>query len=261
MRAAAAIVIGLAGTAAAYPLILPVRTAVERAAIEQAFRARNREHWITVEVDARGFVTHAITDDPNLVPSPAWTPSDFERIRSFLRGNVDFTGIGPRVIADVEHEGLFLFGRRGARLATIEVERVADPGQPAQLEIHATFEIPGTPAVDRDDLTKSLVGTQVVEIDDYGKDGRTMFTRRRTVTLREPDIHTVAFAHADGDRVRLVFCSEPKLAAPPPDPGWGDVALVGQRFEPALLHVVDAMTAERLKLSAKTCDALSNVRR
>jgi hypothetical protein len=260
MRVAAAIVLGLAGTAAAYPMVLPVRSEARRAAIAQAFRARNREHWITVEVDARGFVTHAITDDPNLVPSPAWSPSDLERIRSFLRGNVELTGIGPRVIADIDQEGVLLFGRHGARLAKIDLERVAEPGKPPQLEIRAAFEIEGTPAVDRDDLTKTLAGTQVVEIDDYGKDDRTMFTRRRTVALREVDIRTTAVAHADGDRVRLVFCSEPKLTAAPADPAWGDVALVGQRFEPALIHVVDAITAERLTLSAKSCDALSNVR-
>ena len=161
---ALALVLALAGSAAAYPMIVPVRTSIERAAIAQAFRARNREHWITVEVDARGFVNHVITDDPNLVPSLAWTPGDVDRIRSFLRGNTDLTGIGPRVIADLEPDGVLLFGRRGARLAEISLERNADPGQPPTLEIRSRFEIAGTPVVDRDALTAALVGTTVGEL-------------------------------------------------------------------------------------------------
>ncbi len=222
-------------------------------------RARNREHWITVEVDARGFVNHVITDDPNLVPSLAWTPGDMDRIRSFLRGNIDLTGIGPRVIADLEPNGMMIFGRRGARLATISLERNTDPGQPPTLEIRSMFEIAGTPVIDRDAVTAALVGTTVGELAEYGTD-HTMFSRRRTITLRADDIHTRSIVHADGDRVRVLFCSEPKLAAQPPDPGWGDIALVAQHFEPSVLRVVDAITGERVTPPAKTCDELANVR-
>jgi len=256
---ALAIVLALVATADAYPMTIPLRSDVERAAIAQAFRARNREHWITVEVDARGFVDHIVTDDPNLVPSPQWTPSDLARIRSFLRGNVDFTGIGPRVIGELEQEGVFLFGRRGARLAKISLDRVVDRGHAPMLEIRSSFEIIGTPALEPEAITKALVGTEVRELAEYGK-GRTMFTRRRTLALRAADIRTHSVVHAEGASVRLLYCSEPRVDALPPDPGWGDVALVGQHFEPGVLRVVDAITGERLAIAARTCDELSNVR-
>jgi|HubBroStandDraft_6_1064221.scaffolds.fasta_scaffold05072_8 hypothetical protein len=257
---ALALVLALASSAAAYPMVAPVRTPVERAAIAQAFRARNREHWLTVDVDARGFVNHIITDDPNLVPSVAWTPADMERIRSFLRGNIDFTGIGQRVIADLEPDGVLIFGARGARLAQISLERNAIfNGQPPTLEIRSTFEIAGTPSVERDAVTAALVGTTVGELAEYGTD-HTMFSRRRAITLRAEDIKTRSVIHADGDRVRVLYCSEPKLAAQPPDPGWGDIALVAQHFDPSVLRVVDAITGERLTPPAKTCDELANVR-
>ena len=252
-----AILLALAGSAAAYPMILPLRTKVERAAVEQAFRARNREHWITVEVDARGFVDHVVTDDPNLVPSAAWTPDDLARIRSFLRGNVDLTGIGPRVIAELQQDGVLLFGLHGARLAKISLDR--DPGQPPRLEIRSSFEIAATPTVTRDAVAAKLAGTTVTELTGYGHD-RTMFTRRRAVTLRTGDVHTTSIVHADGDRIRLLFCSEPHLDALPPDPSWGNVALIEQRFEPAALVIVDAVTGARVAPSVRTCDALSNVR-
>ena len=256
---ALALVCALVATADAYPMIVPVRTDVERAAIAQAFRARNREHWITVEVDARGFVSHIVTDDPNLVPSPQWTASDLTRIRSFLRGNVDFTGIGPRVIADLEQDGVLIFGHHGARLAKISLDRVVDLGHPPMLEIRSSFEIVGTPALEPEAITKALVGTAVHELAEYGK-GRTMFTRRRTLVLRAADIHTHSVVHAEGASVRVIYCSEPRIDALPPDAGWGDVGLVGQHFEPAVLRLVDAMTGERLAIPARTCDELSNVR-
>jgi hypothetical protein len=256
---ALAIVAALAASAAAYPMVAPVRTAIERAAIAQAFRARNRERWITVEVDARGFVNHLVTDDPNLVPSAAWTPSDLERIRSFLRGNIDFTGIGPRVIADLEQDGVLLYGLHGARLAKISLDRTVRPAQTTTLEIRASFEIAGTPALTPEAAAAKLAGTSVGELAEYGK-GHPMFTRTRTIALRAEDIHTTSVVHADGDRIRLVYCSEPRVLALPPDPGWGDVALVGQHFDPPVLRVVDAITGEHLALVARSCDELANVR-
>ena len=256
---ALALVLAMVATAGAYPMTVPLRTAGQRVAIEQAFRARNREHWITVEVDARGFVSHLVTDDPNLVPSAAWTPGELGRVRSFLRGNVDLIGIGPRVIADLEQDGVLIYGLRGARLAKISLEREVSLGHPPELEIRSSFEITGTPAVDPQAITSALVGASVLERTDYGK-GHTMFTRQRTLALRTGDVSTKSVVHADGARVRVVFCSEPRVEPLPPDPGWGDVAVLGQRFEPSVLRVIDAITGERLALAARSCDELSNVR-
>jgi hypothetical protein len=251
-----AVVLALAGSAAAYPMIVPTRTPVERAAIEQALRTRNREHWITVEVDTRGFVSHIVTDDPNLVPSAAWTPSDLARIRSFLRGNIDLTGIGPRVIDELQQDGVFLYGVRGAHLATISLDRNTDPGHPPELEIHASFEVMAAPTMSRDQLATRLVGTTVTEHAGYGRD-RTMFTRTRSITVRAEDVHTTTAIHADGDRVHALFCAEVRIDALPPDPGWGDVTLVAQWFEHGAI-AVDAVTGDRVP--ATTCRALSNVR-
>ena len=259
MTRALVLVAAMVAVAGAYPMTLPVRTAAQRAAIEQAFRARNREHWITVEVDARGFVSHAVTDDPNLVPSAQWTASDLERIRSFLRGNIDLTGIGARVIADVEQDGVLIYGLHGARLAKISLERVVELGHPPELEIRSSFEIAGTPSLEPEAVTRTLVGTSVQDRTDYGK-GRPMFTRKRTLVLRAADIHTYSVVHADGARVRVLYCSEPRVDPLPADPGWGDVSLVGQHFEPSVLRIVDAITGERLAIAAASCDALSNVR-
>jgi hypothetical protein len=255
---ALAIIVALTTTVAAYPMLAPLRTEAQRAAIAQAFRARNREHWLTVEVDPRGFVNHVITDDPGLVPSPQWTASDLERIRSFLRGNVDFTGIGPRVIADLEQAGLLLYGVRGARLAKISLERNLDSGQPT-LEIRAAFEIVGAPAITPEQAAARVAGARVRELDSYGK-VRTMFTRTRSLVLRAAEIRTTSVVHADGDRVRVVFCSEPHVDALPADPSWGDVGLLAQQLEPAILGVVDAISGEALPTSARNCDALGNVR-
>ena len=87
-----------------------------------------------------------------------------------------------------------------------------------------------------------------------------MFSRRRTLTLHADNIYTHSVTHADGDWIRVVFRSEPRDQAPAPDPGWGDVALVAQHFEPGVLRIVDAITGERLAFPAKTCDELANVR-
>jgi hypothetical protein len=255
---ALAILVALTTSAAAYPMIAPLRSEAQRAAIVQAFRARNREHWLTVEVDKRGFVDHIVTDDPNLVPSPQWTASELERIRSFLRGNVDFTGIGPRVIADLEQDGVLIYGMHGARLAKISLDRDTLSGKPT-LEIRAAFEIVGTPVITPEQAAAKVAGASVRELASYGK-ARTMFTRTRSLVLRAADIRTTSIVHADGDRVRVVFCSEPHVDALAADPSWGDVALLEQRFEPAILRVTDAISGEVLATPARNCDALGNVR-
>ena len=255
---ALSVLVALTTSAAAYPMIVPLRSDAQRAAIAQAFRARNREHWLIVEVDKHGFVDHVVTDDPNLVPSPQWTAGELERIRSFLRGNVDFTGIGPRVIGELEHYGVLLYGVHGLRLATISLDRDTTSGKPT-LEIRATFEIVATPTITPEQATAKVAGASVREVASYGK-ARTMFTRTRSLVLRATDIRTTGIVHADGDRVRVVFCSEPHVDALPADPSWGDVALLEQRFEPAILRVTDAVSGDVLPTSARNCAALGNVR-
>lgn len=244
--------------AAAYPLNLPTKPAAELAKVEETFRARNPQHWTAVDLDRRGFVRRAVTDDADLVAM------DVTVIRDLLRTNADLFGIdaadADRVGSNGSSNMLVYADEVGmAHLVEIAVTRTGDT-----LEIAVKFRTRITPKVTMDDVLARVLGKDyaviVTEpppslIDCAMQPGGRANCKRRG-PVRRPDRFTATVDNvraetslfARGSTIRLVHCidvePDPRVTAPHP---------IGNA--PALPLVVDAVTGAKVS-GITRCDRI-----
>jgi hypothetical protein len=253
------VVLAMSRIAAAYPLVLPRKPAGELTRVEEAFRARNPQHWTAIDLDPRGFVRRAVTDDAGLVAM------DVQGIRDLLRTNADLFGIDA---ADADRLGsngssnlLVAVDEVGmAHLVEIVVTRTD-----AALEIAVKFRTHITPKVSMDDVLARVLGKDYAvtapdplpsQIDcAMQSGGRANCKRQRPVRRRHrftatvEDVRAVTSLFARGDRIRLVHCidvePDPRVSSPHPIGG-----------APALPLVVDAVTGAKVA-GITRCDRIA----
>ncbi|CAN5528528.1 hypothetical protein BH11MYX1_BH11MYX1_21270 [soil metagenome] len=281
-----ALMLALAGTAGAYPLVLPKQPATVREAHAAAFRARNPQHFREVEVNERGYVAHVVTDDPTLVPAGstghavawAWSDADVAKIRDFLRANSDLFGIDPAAL-DRLHGGepslLVVDAIGGATLGEVNFQRVAQANQPQLVDITVMFWIAATPQHSEQAIAKRVIGHTYRVTVGYGMPPmrdcamtprgaagcqiRVQHTANREVKLGAADVRTVTWLAPDGDKIRLVTCVDAADLPPAPAaPSWQGLALSARTFAPRgtappLPLVVDAVTGERVTMRIRDC--------
>lgn len=260
------------------PAKIPLRSAAERAQRVAEFRARNHCRWQLVEADRHGFISHAITEDPAIVPaSYAFTPAQAKRIYALLRANADLFGIAPANIDAMEKRHTYLYST-GASIAMgeLDVEYLpASGGSHAHLEIRAYFEVTAQPKLSESDVAARVIGATYHDKIGYAAPpprdcGMTPrgpadcvmpieHTRERDVTLARRDLRTDTWLYADGDTMRLVGCVDASmLGGPPADPSWGDIgpshhALTPLHGAPGLPLVVDLVTGQVVATHLPAC--------
>jgi hypothetical protein len=287
-----AVIVSTSALAApSYPVVVPLRSKAFVAAREAEFRKRNPQRWSTVEVNARGFVSHVHTDDPALVPEIhkepngwwRWTDPSLDRVRALLRRNADLFGIDRAMIDRIDARSLVVTDVVDTALVgEIVLQRFALADHPAELDITTMFSVHLEPKFSIAEATKRVIGRSYEETDGFGAPPmidcamtpagaagcKTPVVQRqkRDVTLAAGDLRTVTWLHADSDRIRLVRCIDAGNLAPmqPGKPGLGlnERSFAPLDHAPALPLVVDAVTGAEIDLHVTDCftSGLSNVR-
>ncbi len=278
-----ACLLALAGTAAAYPVVVPKQSAAVRADREREFRKRNPTAIKTVEAGARGFIKHVVIDDPALVPALTfgnsgwvWADADVAKVRAFLRANADLFGFTPATADRLSWNGnpsLLLDDVIGG--ATLGEIHVAVTGK--TLDITVMFWVDVTPKLTEDDIKKRVVGASYAETIGYAEPSRidcsmtpagpagckmaVKHRLNRVMTVADPEVRAVTWLFPDGDKIRLVACADADLIHDPPaDPTWGDLApsertLSPRGKAPKLPLVVDLVTGQTIDVHVDTCYA------
>lgn len=244
----ALILLATSRLAAAYPVVMPKKPAAELAKVEEAFRARNPQHWTAVDLDPRGFVRRAVTDDADLVAM------DIKVLRELLRTNADLFGIDA---ADADHLGsngssnqfIYLDDLPTPPLVGITVARNGN-----SLEIVVAFRVHITQKLTLDDVSARVLGKEYVvavtepprvRIDCAMQPGGKANckpiggTKPVRFTATVDNVRTVTSLFARGNSIRLVHCIDvepaPHVTAPRP---------IGRA--PALPLVIDAVTGAKV---------------
>lgn len=289
MRLIPGLLLAFLGSAAASPTLpakLPKVSAAAVAKREAEFRKRNTQAWSTVEVDQRGFIKHAVTDDPALVPNVSsanhiatWPAADDAKLRDFLRANADLFGIDAADVDRLPPGGshlLLVDTIGGAILGEINIQYLAFPNRPPRLDITVMFRVHAKPKLTEDDVAKRVIGAKYADTVGYAEPPHRdcamtplggagckmpiLHTIHQDVTIAKPDVRVVTWLWNDNDTLRLVTCIDAAdVGAPPADPAWGkDVgaaehALVPQGHAPQLPLVVDAVTGDTIATHVKNC--------
>jgi hypothetical protein len=281
-----ALLLALTGAASAYPMVLAKQSPQVRAAHEAEFRKRNPQRFSKVEINARGFVDHVVTDDPALVPATssghgvawAWSDSDVVKIRDFLRANADLFGIDPAAL-DRLHGGepslLVVDAAGGATLGEINVQHFAQANHAPLLDITVMFWVAATPTHSEQEIAQRVIGSSYSATTGYAKPPmrdcamtpkgaagcktRVEHTRQRELKLGPTDVRTVTWLVPDGDKIRLVTCVDAgTLSDPQAASSWQGLApstrtLAPRGTAPQLPLLVDAVTGELVKLRIHDC--------
>ena len=272
---AAAAVAG-ATPAPVYPVVIPTQTAAQIAQREAAFRAKNPQHWTTLQFDAQGYLSSAYSDDPAL--SAAALPE----LREFARRNAEFFHMEPAMADQIATLPNGIIEIVDAPDNSVHGEIVFGHGTPKQpmFGVTALYFVGVTAKIPVEDVVKRVAGKPYTEVTTFsdpphldcgmmpggGNCASTVIaTERRDISPAAKDVTVQTVLYRDGDQIRLVRCVDLQAIKPFPDAAahhahaWGRT-YVAKSGAAALPLVVDAVTGETLALKVDSCNQVRNFR-
>lgn len=284
MRCLAVVVLVAASSVAAaaphYPAPFVTASRADRDRRVAELVRREPIAWLTIDTDARGFVTHVVTEDRTIVPASTGKleATDLGRVRALLLRDADLFGIDPAALGTFQVTGSCA-ARIDHEVENVSLGRVVMACEPAASGVRLSIEITPwldlAPRLDSDQAARQVLGARYLETWDTRivpprdchageRCGHARVQRSRSVVeLSWDELSVTSIAIVDRGRIRVVHCFDTTWTLPrgaPMSPSRSRlISVVPLRGAPVPPIVIDAVTGQRLPLHPRTCAALQPV--